>query len=380
MKIVIAPDSFKGSNPSVEVADCIEQGVRRVFADAQIIKLPIADGGEGTVEALVAGAGGQIRNRMVIGPMGRPVEAKYGILPGRIGVVELAAASGLPLVPVDQRDVTRATTFGTGELILACAQEGCKTIIVGLGGSATNDGGLGIAQAFGIRFLDQAGKELEHGGLALARLARIDPNALNPALKGIKLIIACDVTNPLCGPTGASAVFGPQKGATPAQVEQLDQALFHYADVIKAQLGREIRNIPGTGAAGGAGVPLLLFCDSEIRSGISTVLDVMHFEEHLSGCDLVITGEGAIDSQSAYGKVPVGVGKRAKEAGVPVLAIVGGIGQGAQAVYELGVDSIMSSVNAPMELSEAIGRSRELLAQAAERAMRMIRIGLQMGK
>lgn len=380
MKIVIAPDSFKGSNPSVEVADCIEQGVRRVFADAQIVKLPIADGGEGTVEALVAGAGGQIRSRTVTGPMGQPVEAKYGVLPGGIGVVELAAASGLPLVPVDRRDVTRATTFGTGELILACAQEGCKTIIVGLGGSATNDGGLGIAQAFGVRFLDQAGKELERGGLALARLATVDQSALSPALKGVQIIIACDVTNPLCGPTGASAVFGPQKGATPAQVAQLDQALFHYADVIKAQLGREIQDIPGTGAAGGAGVPLLLFCDSEIRSGISTVLDVMHFEEHLSGCDLVITGEGAIDSQSAYGKVPVGVGKRAKEAGVPVLAIVGGIGQGAQAVYELGVDSIMSSVNAPMELSEAIGRSRELLAQAAERAMRMIRIGMQIGK
>lgn len=380
MKIVIAPDSFKGSNTSIEVADCIEQGALRVFPDAQIVKLPIADGGEGTVEALVAGAGGQIRTRVVTGPLGQPVAANYGILPGNIGVVELAAASGLPLVPIGQRDATRTTTYGTGELILACAQEGCQTIIVGLGGSATNDGGLGIAQSFGVRFLDPTGEELGHGGLALEQLATIDPAGLNPVLNDVHIIIACDVTNPLCGPTGASAVFGPQKGATPLQVEQLDHALCHYAAVVKEQLGRQIKEIPGSGAAGGAGVPLLLFCDSELRSGISTVLDVMHFEEHLVGCDLVVTGEGAIDSQSAYGKVPVGVGRRAKEAGVPVLAIVGGIGPGAEAVYESGIDSIMSSVNAPMELSEAIERSRELLAGAAERAMRMIRIGQQMSK
>jgi glycerate kinase len=380
MKVIIAPDSFKGSSTSIEVANNIEKGIRKVFPDAEVIKIPIADGGEGTVEALVLGAGGTFKDVDVKGPLGETLKARYGILDNGSAVIEMATASGLPLVPENLRNPLVTTTYGTGELIKAALNEGCKKIVIGIGGSATNDGGVGMAQALGVSFKDSKGCELGFGGGQLDKLETIDISGIDPRLKDTEIIVACDVSNPLCGERGASAVYGPQKGATPEMVKQLDSNLHHYAEKIKAQLGMDIADIPGSGAAGGLGAGLIVFCGASLKSGIETVLDEVEIDKHLPTADLVITGEGKIDSQSIYGKVPVGVGQRVKKYNKPVLAIVGGIGQGAQAVYEYGVDGIMSTVNNAMPLSEAMGRSAELLEDAAERVMRIIKIGMDIAK
>lgn len=377
MKIVIAPDSFKGSNTTIAVANHIEKGIRKVFPDAEIVKIPIADGGEGTVDALVLGAGGVIREKEVVGPLGEKVLGKYGVLHNGIAVLELASASGLPLVE-GRKNPLAATSYGTGELLLAAIAEGCRKIVIGLGGSATNDGGLGIAQALGVSFLDAHGKELGYGGGELHKLAKIDVSGLDPRVAECEITIACDVSNPLCGKTGASAIFGPQKGATPELVELLDKNLAHYAAVIKEQLGEDVIDVAGAGAAGGASVALMVFGHAKIASGIQTVLDVTEIDRHLKDADLVITGEGKIDYQSVFGKVPVGVGTRAKKFDLPVLAIVGDIGTGAEDVYDYGVDAIMSTVNKAMPLSEAMERSSELLTDAAERVMRMIKLGMEL--
>ncbi|MBZ4645925.1 MAG: glycerate kinase [Clostridia bacterium] len=378
MKIIIAPDSFKGSNTTIAVANTIEKGIRKVFPDAEIVKIPIADGGEGTVDALVLGAGGKFKEITVTGPLGEKVQAKYGILDNGAAVIEMAAASGLPLVPENKKNPMVTTTYGTGELIKAALDDGCRKIVIGIGGSATNDGGLGMAQALGVSFKDKDGKELGYGGGELEKLAVIDVSNIDPRIKDTEIIIACDVSNPLCGEKGASAVYGPQKGATPEMVKQLDANLRHFARIIKEQLGQDIIDVPGTGAAGGLGAGLIVFCGAQLKSGIETVLDVVNIDRHLPTTDLVITGEGKIDGQSIYGKVPVGVGQRVKKYNLPVLAIVGDIGDGASAVYDYGVDGIMSTVNKAMPLSEAMGRSSELLEDAAERVMRIIKIGMVM--
>ena len=378
MKIIIAPDSFKGSSSALEVANSIEKGIRRVDADCNIIKIPIADGGEGTVEALVLSTGGEIREKDVVGPLGESIRAKYGILNNGVGVVELAAASGLPLVPEELRNPMNTTTYGTGELILAAISDGCRKIVVGLGGSATNDGGMGIAQAFGISFLDQDGKELGFGGGQLGRLAWINTQNLDSRLKEIEIIVACDVTNPLCGMEGASYIYGPQKGGTPEMIETLDNNLKHYAEVISRQLHVDVRDIPGAGAAGGSAIPLLLLANAKIELGINVILDVTEMDRQLQDADLVITGEGRIDGQSIFGKVPVGVALRAKQYNLPALAICGGIGAGAENCYDHGIDSIISIVNRPMPLDEAMEKADELIADAAERAYRMVRVGMNM--
>lgn len=380
MKIVIASDSFKGTNSTLAVAGHIEKGILKVFPDAKIVKIPIADGGEGTVEALVLGVGGEFKQKEVVGPMGEKLSATYGILNNGVAVVELAAASGLPLVPDGQKNPLKATSYGTGQLIMAAVEDGCRKIVIGLGGSACNDGGLGLAQALGVSYKDKDGNELGYGGGELSKLAVIDPSGIDKRLSECEITIACDVSNPLCGPTGASAVFGPQKGATPELVELLDNNLRHMAGIIKEQLGKDIIDVPGTGAAGGASVPLLVFTPANIRAGIETVLDVTGIDEHLKDADFVITGEGKIDGQSIYGKVPVGVGKHVKKFSLPVLAIVGDIGTGAEAVYDYGVDGIMSTVNKAMPLKEALERSSELLVDAAERVMRFIKIGMDISK
>jgi len=380
MKIVIASDSYKGTNTTLAVAGHIEKGFRKVFPDVEVVKIPIADGGEGTVEALVLGVGGEFVEKEVAGPMGEKLTAKYGVLKNGVAVIELAAASGLPLVPEGKKDILKATSYGTGELLMDAVNNGARKIVIGLGGSACNDGGLGLAQAMGVSFKDADGKELGYGGGELGRLAKIDVSGLDPRLAECEITIACDVSNPLCGPTGASAIFGPQKGATPELVELLDANLHHMADVIKEQLGKDIVNVPGTGAAGGASVPLLVFTPAVIRSGIETVLDVTGIDEHLKDADFCITGEGKIDGQSVYGKVPVGVGQRVKKFGLPVLAVVGDIGTGAEAVYDYGVDAIMSTVNKAMPLKEALDRSTELLIDAAERVARIIKIGMDISK
>lgn len=376
MKILIAPDSFKGSNSSIAVASRIEAGIKKVFPCAETIKIPIADGGEGTVEALIFGIGGHFHEAEVTGPMGMPVTAVYGVLSNGTGVIEMASASGLPLVPENERNPVKATTFGVGELILKILDHGCTTIIVGLGGSATNDGGVGMAQALGVSFKDQNGKELALGAAGIAELASVDVSGMNSKVSGVDIIVASDVNSPLCGPKGASAIFGPQKGADEHMVAKLDAALSHLAETIKSQLSIDIADIPGTGAAGGLGYGLMAFCGAKMKPGIATIMDAVEIDRHIDGCDLVITGEGKIDGQSVFGKVPVGVATRAKKSGVPVLAIVGDIGKGAEAVYGLGIHSIMSTVNKAMPLTEAIANSGSLLEEAAERAMRMIKIGM----
>lgn len=375
MKIVIASDSFKGSNSSLAVAGRIETGIRKVYPDAEVVKIAIADGGEGTVEAMVAGAGGRIVPARVVGPLGETRDSFYGILDNGDAVIEMAAASGLPLVPRERRDPLAATTYGTGQLIRAALDAGRRRIYIGIGGSATNDGGIGMAQALGVSFRDAAGRELGYGGAGLSELATIDTSGLDPRLADTEIIVSCDVNNPLCGERGASAVFGPQKGATPEMVARLDAALARYASVVREQLGKDLEDTPGAGAAGGLGYALLVFTRSVLRPGIEIVLDVCGFDAKSADADLVVTGEGRIDAQSVMGKVPVGVGRRAKRLGLPVLAIVGDIGKGAEAVYDHGVDAIMSTVNRAMPLDEALARSGELLEDAAERVMRIVRLG-----
>ena len=380
MKIVIASDSFKGTNSSLAVADRIEAGVRKVFPDAGIAKVAIADGGEGTVEAMVSGAGGRIVRTKVTGPLGEEADSFYGLLDTGEAVIEMAAASGLPMVPEDRRDPRITTSFGTGQLIREALDAGARRIYIGLGGSATNDGGMGMAQALGVAFRDGDGRELGPGGAELARLATLDVTGMDPRLAETEIVVSCDVKNPLCGDNGASAIYGPQKGATPEMVRRLDDALLHYAGVVREQLRLDLEDAPGAGAAGGMGYGLLVFADAELRPGIEMVLDVCGFDSLAADADLVITGEGRIDAQSVMGKVPVGVGLRAKKHDVPVLAIVGDIGPGASAVYGHGVDAIMSTVNRAMPLEEAMGHGGELLEDAAERVMRMVRLGMNMRK
>jgi glycerate kinase len=362
MRVVVAPDSYKGSMSAVEVADIIEKGLKTVFPDAEISKVPIADGGEGTVDAFLAALGGERRELEVTGPLGDKVKAFFGILPGgETAVVEMAAASGLPLVPPEKRNPLVTTTYGTGELIKAALEAGCSTIIVGIGGSATNDGGMGMAQALGIGFYDSRGEELGFGGENLGKLAKIEMAGLNPKVKTAKILVACDVDNPLCGPHGASAVFGPQKGATPEMVEVLDRDLACFARVIKEQAGADIFNMPGAGAAGGLGAGLVGLLGAELRPGIEIVIENTGLAEKISGADLVITGEGRTDFQTARGKAPVGIARLAKKYQVPVIAISGSLGDGYQDVYEAGLDAVFSIVPGPITLDMAMQKGKDYL-------------------
>ena len=378
MKIIVAPDSFKGSCTSMEASLAIGKGILKVLPDADIVRIPMADGGEGTVEALLSSCGGRTIETVVTGPLGEKVTCTFGILNNGIAVIEMSAASGLTLVPEGKRNPLITTTFGTGELIKAALDNGCKKIIIGIGGSATNDGGAGMAQALGISLKDSGGNELGFGGGELGKLADIDISNLDPRINGTEIIVACDVTNPLYGEKGASEVYGPQKGATYEMVAVLDNNLKHFSEIIKNKLGKDIANIPGAGAAGGLGAGLIAFCNAALKSGINTILDACDFDRHIKDCDLIITGEGRIDAQSAYGKVPAGIAKRAKKFNKPVLVIAGGIGKDASAVYDVGIDGIMAIVNKAMPLDEAMSNAAELLEDAAERAMRIIKIGMKL--
>ncbi len=376
MKIVIAPDSFKGSLTALEAAQAIAAGWRRVFMDANILTVPMADGGEGTVQSLVDATGGRLMHKEVTDPLGGKVNAHYGILgDGLTAVIEMAAASGLPLVPPGKRNPLITTTFGTGELIQASLDHGCRRLIIGIGGSATNDGGAGVAQALGARLLDADGTPILFGGAALAQLARIDLSNMDPRIAETETVVACDVDNPLIGPRGAAHVYGPQKGATPEMVEQLDAALARFAEVVKCDLGKDIGEMPGSGAAGGLGAGLMAFLDAELKSGIDIVIDAVNLREKVGGADLVITGEGAIDEQTVYGKTPIGVAKVAQEQGIPVLGIAGMVSPGACAVYDHGIEALTTLVPGPVSLDEAVGNAAALLADAAERAARMVRLG-----
>ena len=373
MRVVVAPDSYKGSVSAVGVAAALERGVLRVFPQAEVRKIPIADGGEGTVEALVTATGGQMRKARVQGPLGEPVEACWGILgDGQTAVIEMAAASGLPLVPQERRDPRITTTYGTGELIRAALDAGLRRIIIGIGGSATNDGGTGMAQALGAKFLAVDGAELPPGGGALARLATIDLSGLDSRLTETEITVACDVDNPLCGQRGAAAVFGPQKGATPAMVAALDSALGHFAGCAQTATGRNVADLAGAGAAGGLGAGLLFFTPAKLRPGVEIVLEAVKFADVVKDAAFVITGEGRTDFQTAYGKAPVGVAKVAKQFGVPVFCISGGLGDGADDVLAQGIDATMSICSRPLSLEECMRDGATLIEEAATRLCRIL--------
>ncbi|MDD4600638.1 Glycerate 3-kinase [bioreactor metagenome] len=379
MRIVVAPDSFKGSVSALGVANAMERGILAVFPEAEVLKAPIADGGEGTVEALVEATGGQIIYEEVMGPMGEPVKAYWGILgDGETAVMEMAAASGLPLVPKDKRDPRIATTYGTGQLMKSALEKGLRKIIIGIGGSATNDGGTGLAQALGVKFLDASGQELASGGAALAKLARIELGGLDPRIAEAEIMVACDVDNPLCGPRGATAVYGPQKGATPEMVAELDSALSVYAKIATEVTGKAMAEYPGAGAAGGLGAGLLFFTNAELRPGVEIVLEAAGFEAMVETADLLITGEGRTDFQTAFGKAPVGAARVAKQWNVPAICIAGGLGDGADDVLAQGIDGLASIVPQPMTLEECMDCGEALIEEATIRACRLIKIGMNM--
>ena len=376
MKIVVAPDSFKGSVSALEAAYAIEQGIRRVFPEAVIEKVPMADGGEGTVQSLVDATGGHIHTRRVLAPLGNEVDAKFGILAdGETAVIEMASASGLTLVAPDQRNPLLTTTYGTGQLIHAALEAGCRCLIIGIGGSATNDGGVGMAEALGVRSLDADGKQILRGGGNLGQLRSIDITGLHPAIAEAETVVACDVNNPLTGPEGASHVYGPQKGATPEMIETLDECLGHFDEILTETLGRSFNDIPGAGAAGGLGAGLMAFLNAELKLGVDIMIDAVKLEKRVKGASLVFTGEGQLDFQTAFGKTPVGVAKIAKAHNIPVIAIAGGIAEGAEAVYEAGIDAMLGIVQEPMSLEVAVEDATRLIADTAEQAARLIRIG-----
>ena len=376
MKVVIAPQAFKGNLTAKEAAQAIARGVHQADPTIQCVLAPVADGGDGTVEVLVRATGGRIFTAQVTGPLGEEVTARWGVTgDGKTAVIEMALVSGLALVPPRRRDPRIATSYGTGQLIRHALQHGHRRIIVGLGGSATNDGGAGMAQALGARFLDSEGRDLSFGGSALARLASIDPSQMKSGLAEAEVIAATDVNNPLCGPTGASEVYGPQKGATPAVVRELDQALHVYAEVLERSLGKKVADIPGAGAAGGMGAGLMAFGNASLRTGIDLICEAMNFDRHLAGADLLITGEGRIDASTAFNKAPVGVAKRAKAKGIPTIAIAGSLGTGYHAVYEHGINSVVPLADRPMSFRESLGRTRELLCDAADRSVRLYLAG-----
>lgn len=358
-QIVIVPDSFKGSLDAMEVAKAMEEGVKKAFLQVNTLLLPMADGGEGTVDAILRTLGGNKITINVTSPLGEPLESYYGLLADKkTAVIEMAAASGLPLLPPDKRDPRYTTTYGTGELIKDAVLKGAKKIILGLGGSATNDGGAGMAQALGVKLLSAEGKNISFGGAALSGLEKIDTSGILPELKNVEIIAACDVINPLVGPEGASKVFGPQKGATPEMVTELDNSLLQLAQVMKKDLSRDIAKVPGAGAAGGLGGGLLGFLGARLESGFNLLARLFKLEEHISKADLVITGEGRIDATSANGKVLSGIGQIAAMHKVPVIAIGGSIGQGAELLYSMGISGIYPATCQPVTLKEALSKAR----------------------
>lgn len=378
MHILLAPQALKGSLTAAETARAMAEGVQAVVPDAQVIELPIADGGEGTVEAMVAATEGQIIPVTVTGPLGEPVEAFFGMLGGSLqgtAIIEMAAASGLPLVPPERRDPRITTTWGTGELIRHALDLGCRRLLIGIGGSATNDGGAGMAQALGAHLLDEQGQELPPGGTALSRLARIVSDTLDPRLRDTAVQVACDVNNPLCGPHGASAIYGPQKGATPVMVKELDEALRHYASIIKRDLDVDILDLPGAGAAGGLGAGLVAFLHAELLPGSQMVLNALHFDTHLATADLIITAEGHLDSQTLRGKSVGAVASAAKARGVPVIVVAGGVDQDEHDLYSQGITAIVPLPTHPMPLAEAMTSAGRLVSRATERALRLVDIG-----
>lgn len=378
MKLLFASDSFKGTLSSEQIINLLTDSANRIFPGCETLGVPIADGGEGTVDAVIAVTKGEIRSVRVHGPLMEETEAVYGVFHGDSAIIEMAAASGLPMVPSEKRNPLHTTTYGTGELIKDALDNGYRRLSIAIGGSATNDGGMGAMRALGVRFLDKDGAELAGVGADLAKVADIDVSGLHPAVKDANITVMCDVNNPLTGPDGATYTFGKQKGGTPEILDELELGMKQYAAVMRDRLGLDVENLAGAGAAGGLGAALCGYLGATLKSGIETVLDLIDFDGLLEHTDLVVTGEGRIDWQSAFGKVPSGIGMRCKKKGIPVVAIVGGMGEGAERIYEYGVDSILPTINAAMPLDEAFKRAEELYLSAAERMFRMLRAGMML--
>lgn len=379
MKIILAPQALKGSLDAEAVGQAMAEGVRTALPDAEIAIIPVADGGEGTVRALVAATDGQLLHIRVTGPLGEPIEAEWGLLGTgtmvsgeKTAVIEMAAAAGLPLVPQARRNPLVTTTRGVGELLRAALDAGCTRILIGIGGSATNDGGAGMAQALGARLLDADEHELPPGGAALARLARIDVSGMDARLAQTAVRVASDVTNPLTGPEGASAVYGPQKGATPEMVAELDAALAHYAAILMRDLGADVANIPGVGAAGGLGAGLLAFARSELVPGARLVFEALRFDERISGADLIFTAEGRLDAQTAYGKAVGAVAVAGQRQGIPVVAVAGAVAMDDAALRALGLSAALPLADGPLTLEESMARAADLTHDATLRALRLI--------
>ncbi|AXF85892.1 Glycerate 2-kinase [Ephemeroptericola cinctiostellae] len=379
MKIVIAPDSFKESLSAMDVATAIEDGFKEIFPQAHYIKIPVADGGEGTVRAIIDATGGRMLHQMVTGPLGQPVDAFYGLTgDGQTAVIEMAAASGLELVLPEQRNPMLATSFGVGELILDALELGVSRFVLGVGGSATNDGGAGMLQALGIKLLDDKGEQIAFGGAGLADLQRIDVSTLDPRVAHAVFEIACDVTNPLVGPMGASVVFGPQKGASSAMIEQLDCNLRHFAACIRRDTGIDVLSMEGAGAGGGISAAMMVFLNGHLRPGSEMVMDAVGLTEAMGGADLVITGEGRLDGQTIHGKTPIGVARVAQRLGVPVVAMAGCFGEGARAIHEHGIDAAFSIVSRPCTVPEALSEAQMNVRTTARNVAAALAMGMRL--
>lgn len=378
MKLLFASDSFKGSLTSAQTIALLTKAAGEVFPGAECSGIPVADGGEGTTEAVIGATGGKLRRVTVHGPLMEEEEAFYGELGTETAILEMAAASGLPMVPPEKRDPRKTSTYGTGELILDALSQGFRKISIAIGGSATNDGGMGCMRALGVRFLDESGAELSGKGEDLAKLAAIDVSGLDPRVAEAEFTVMCDVTNPLCGKDGATYTFGKQKGGTPEILSELEAGMCNYRDRLKETFGINVDEIPGSGAAGGLGAALLVFLHGTLKSGIETVLDLIAFDARLEGVSLVVTGEGRTDWQSCFGKVMQGVGERCRKHGVPVVALSGAMGERAEDIFAHGITSMMTTVNAVMSLEEAMERAEELYYGAALRLFRLIRTGMEL--
>lgn len=378
MKFLFASDSFKGTLSSERIAALLEKSAGDIFPGCETAGVPVADGGEGTIDAVISALKGTYRRLTVHGPLMEDEESYYGEFEGDSAIIEMAAASGLPMVPVEKRNPLNTTSYGTGELIKDALDRGYRKISIAIGGSATNDGGMGAMRALGVRFLDAQGNELEGRGRDLARVADLDISGIHPGVSRSRFTVMCDVTNPLTGPDGAAYTFGRQKGGTPEILDELECGMVRYAELLKEKLGVDVDKIPGAGAAGGLGAAFCVFLKADLKSGIDTVLDLVHFDQMLKGVDLVVTGEGRMDWQSAFGKVPSGIGRRCRERGIPVVAIVGGMGDKAETIFDYGVDSIMTTINGAMDIEEALSRAEELYAGAADRVFRMLKAGMNL--
>ena len=379
MKILVAPQEFKGSISALSVAEAAETGVMRVFPEAEVVLCPVADGGDGTLETLVEVSGGEVRTCSVQNPIGETITAQWGAMgDGVTAVIEMARTSGLALLSLDERDPLNSSTFGLGQAILEALNQGFRKFIVGIGGSATNDAGAGMAQALGVALLDAEGKSIAFGGAALADLRSIDISKMDTRIENSQFMVACDVSNPLTGDEGASAVYGPQKGATPEMVAQLDNALLNFAEIVKKDIGKNVSEISGAGAAGGLGAGMLAFMGAELKAGVDIVLETVQLREKLSDVDLVITGEGGMDFQTVYNKAPIGVARIAGEFNIPTIAIAGLLGQNFTVVHDHGIRAATSIVDGPISLEESSERASELISNSVEESLRFISVGMDM--